>query len=737
MGNLDTTVKKQPIPSLMDIPDAPLRKILQAVKETLEVGEGTKGGVTDRYVTVADLVSQDFVNGLAGYKYSIAKPNIDGRVGDLIAPQAPSDFVVTPGVYTNVLTWTNPRDSDLWYIEIWLAKVVAGAAAPDSADAELIGIVTAPGTIYNHTGIMTTYDYYYFIRAVDYAGNKSAFAGDDVPGSESYAVIVQQILFDLEGNITESQLATDLATKINEGEAAYTYFENFGNGFTIKTQADGYVVGVGQIIYLDWDAAETYSVGDYVWQPDNDTVYSCKLESTNNEPPNATYWDVSTWGAKSEFIIRTDKFAIINPTESGGTEVPFIVGNVGSVPTVGINGNLVVDGTIIADAIATDAITAVHIAANAVVIDSLDAGLTARVWDSSTKDFSEIGGATKPEDNATDNTVYRQDAAPAGASDGDIWYDTNNYAVYLYASGWQVAGDRTAYMSQDLDWITDLGTLDLSSGSIDVSGTYALTIKGGGSVLIEEGGDLVLKNATAVLDAGKLIFEGDAYDAEMFMDDDDNFWFNPLTTDQCEFYFGDNANTKHWQNILGTSRGVTAALSTIAWTARNNSSVHTYGSMVSSASNAGAKADLKANFSTTHAAWISLEAVSTDSTIIFKTGAQNVMLEIEEDLIRVDHDALIEWGFQWESETKTLAIHDNSNWTTILYDADGSGLYHFETRSGQMKLVYINFVTDTITYLAGTASGAEPILAFDSGDVRALNTSNDDDLNWHKISAFH
>jgi len=63
----------------------------------------------------------------------------------------------------------------------------------------------------------------------------------------------------------------------------------------------------------------------------------------------------------SAFIVRADKFAVCFPTGEGGAPViPFIVGTVDGESTVGINGQLVVDGTIVGRAVAAHSITADH-----------------------------------------------------------------------------------------------------------------------------------------------------------------------------------------------------------------------------------------------------------------------------------------------------------------------------------------------------------------------------------------
>lgn len=50
----------------------------------------------------------------------------------------------------------------------------------------------------------------------------------------------------------------------------------------------------------------------------------------------------------STFAVLADKFIVVHPSVNGTTLQAFVVGNVNGVTTVGINGNLIVDGTILA-----------------------------------------------------------------------------------------------------------------------------------------------------------------------------------------------------------------------------------------------------------------------------------------------------------------------------------------------------------------------------------------------------
>lgn len=62
--------------------------------------------------------------------------------------------------------------------------------------------------------------------------------------------------------------------------------------------------------------------------------------------------------ANSSFAVLADKFIIVHPSVDATTIQAFVVGLVDGVPTVGINGNLIVDGTILARHIVADSITA-------------------------------------------------------------------------------------------------------------------------------------------------------------------------------------------------------------------------------------------------------------------------------------------------------------------------------------------------------------------------------------------
>jgi hypothetical protein len=79
--------------------------------------------------------------------------------------------------------------------------------------------------------------------------------------------------------------------------------------------------------------------------------------NVNNRVTGAIKLDGSA--TASSFNILADHFVIVHPTADGTTITAFIAGLVDGVPTVGINGNLLVDGTILARSLDVDTLSAI------------------------------------------------------------------------------------------------------------------------------------------------------------------------------------------------------------------------------------------------------------------------------------------------------------------------------------------------------------------------------------------
>jgi hypothetical protein len=78
--------------------------------------------------------------------------------------------------------------------------------------------------------------------------------------------------------------------------------------------------------------------------------------------------------AQSSFAVLADRFVVVHPTENNTTITAFIIGTVNGIPTVGINGNLVVDSTITTNKLVANSVTADKIAAGSISADKIVVG---------------------------------------------------------------------------------------------------------------------------------------------------------------------------------------------------------------------------------------------------------------------------------------------------------------------------------------------------------------------------
>jgi hypothetical protein len=167
----------------------------------------------------------------------------------------------------------------------------------------------------------------------------------------------KRILDMLTDSIGRGQLVGEINTAIDGAIAGINYQQQFfQNSWTVKIQEIGgrpYMVGMGLVLYPDWKPGEPYVVDQYVWKADEDNVYKCTVAHTSsldNQPPIQTYWELIPYGKKSGVAIVADQFSVTTP-DGTGEVTPFVIS--GSI--VGINGTLIVNGTVRATALsATD-----------------------------------------------------------------------------------------------------------------------------------------------------------------------------------------------------------------------------------------------------------------------------------------------------------------------------------------------------------------------------------------------
>jgi hypothetical protein len=264
-----------------------------------------------------------------------------------------------------------------------------------------VGIATAPLEGFDHMLTQPTEDHYYWIRAVDFAGNYSTWEPPDVqggylvPGTGSYDEIIRQLLDALIGNITEDQLYQDLSARIDKievNESGITVLnqlveDNYAEYQTTVALVNGHTTTISQIdqrvtqnaanialrvqlstynagmasVQVTLDAHQT-TIGQLVSQ------YMVKLDVNGYCSGFGLYND----GSWSEAIFLVDRFMIVTPGKA--PRVPFVVGVVNGVSTVGSNGQLVVDGTILAKSIGANQIDGTHITARTINAGHIQTG---------------------------------------------------------------------------------------------------------------------------------------------------------------------------------------------------------------------------------------------------------------------------------------------------------------------------------------------------------------------------
>jgi hypothetical protein len=266
-------------------------------------------------------------------------------------------------VYTIKVSLTYSRNAYFDLVEIW------SSLTNDRSEAEYSGFTRA--NTFAHTGRGLVETRYYWARVKDIYGNYSDWYPASETGGVSGTTSTEptDYLTILNGSITESQLYEDLVNQIGE-------IDSIENEYTIKLNANGHIVGFGLMV----DAVS------------------------------------------SDFIIVADKFAVVKPGETPGTaSVMFTVGNIDGNSAVGINGDLIIDGSILAR----------NIGANEVIANA------ANIKD------ALITGAKISE--ATIGTLHLEDNS---VSNDVVYSNANNESINSWTYG-------TYYNVASLDYIID------------------------------------------------------------------------------------------------------------------------------------------------------------------------------------------------------------------------------------------------------------------------------------------
>ena len=95
--------------------------------------------------------------------------------------------------------------------------------------------------------------------------------------------------------------------------------------------------------------------------------------------------------SQSTFSVLATKFEIVHPTDNAQTIQAFVAGMVNGIATVGINGNLVVDGSIEAEKLNVFSISAIAADLGTVTAGRLENAAGTSFWDLDTGEFQITG----------------------------------------------------------------------------------------------------------------------------------------------------------------------------------------------------------------------------------------------------------------------------------------------------------------------------------------------------------
>jgi hypothetical protein len=145
-------------------------------------------------------------------------------------------------------------------------------------------------------------------------------------------------------------LATTYTTKDQAQAIAQTQVEAFSNGnfANLQERFEALVKGGGDPVNGEWSASWSVRIN---------------AGAINGTPVIAGIGLGVDSKTGSNFIVMADRFGIVSPTytSNGGVQqmkYPFVVGTVGGVSTVGITGQLLVDGSITADKLKVNSLSA-------------------------------------------------------------------------------------------------------------------------------------------------------------------------------------------------------------------------------------------------------------------------------------------------------------------------------------------------------------------------------------------
>lgn len=374
------------------IQDAGVRQALQAIAEHLEVNNGHRGSPLDQVVRVRDLIDVTALDTIIRQTNTTDAGSLaellDKDIKDFTVPPEVTGLTAVGTLGGVILNWDQAKFGNYSHAVIYRATT--------DNRAEAIAVGTAVENVYTDY-VGSGESYYYWVSFISTSDVEGPSGGAGILGQA--AVDPTYVLSVLTGSVTETQLHADLNTRIDDTEAASVQATSDINGlhaqYTVKTDVNGHVAGYGlasapsdengvQSTFIamadtfaitlpshPWESTTAYSSGTYA-KPSTGNGFVYKALNSGTSGASEPTWPVVEGGTVVDGGVTWE--AVV-PDEA----VPFVVGNVDGQQTVGVNGALVVDGTITGTTIAAgtigaDKISVTNLAALSANMGSITAG---------------------------------------------------------------------------------------------------------------------------------------------------------------------------------------------------------------------------------------------------------------------------------------------------------------------------------------------------------------------------
>lgn len=229
--------------------------------------------------------------------------------GDQTAPAVPTSLATTGGIRTITATWNNPDDIDLKQIEV---HVVASNSTPASG-ATPEAVITGEEYVYP-TGQAAAITKYFFLRAVDFSGNKSAYTSG-VAGTSLQVTSEDVGDGEIEGRTLALLLNQDASGNANAGEGALVGVNVDG---TVNMNADGSVLYNGTNVTIEHDQYSNFTFLTQVAGKRGYIAFDLNKTAPFNMGSRGNFDCAFVWSENDQFY-----YDVNNTTGSGATETAF------------------------------------------------------------------------------------------------------------------------------------------------------------------------------------------------------------------------------------------------------------------------------------------------------------------------------------------------------------------------------------------------------------------------------